>query len=113
MKIVIFDGSFKTTTFINRLIKGLSLKHEVFVLGFNENIKSKIAGVHYIGLGSNTSKLKFIFRSTKLRGLNFIKHFKLAIQLLKGLKREILEDNFQLAIDDIQPDIIHFQWISV
>jgi colanic acid/amylovoran biosynthesis glycosyltransferase len=113
MKIVIFDGTFKTTTFINRLIKGLCLNHEVFVLGFNESVKSKITGVHYVGLGSNTSKLTFILRSVMLRGFNFIKQFKLVIQLLKGLKREISQDNFQLAIDAIQPDIIHFQWVSV
>jgi len=113
MKIIIFDGSFKTTTFINRLIEGLANEHEVFILGFNENTKTKIAGVHYIGLGPNTSKLTFILRSVKLRGFNFMKQFKLVIQLLKGLKREISQDNFQLAIDAIQPDIIHFQWVSV
>ena len=113
MKIIIFDGTFKTTTFINRLIKGLSLNHEVFVLGFNESVKSKITGVHYVGLGSNTSILIFILRSVKLRGFNFMKQFKLVLQLLKGLKSEITQDNFQLAVDAIQPDIIHFQWVSV
>ena len=113
MKIVIFDGSFKTTTFINRLIEGLADEHEVFVLGFNETIRSKITGVHYVGLGPNTSKLTFVLRSAKLRGFNFMKQFKLVLQLLKGLKREISQDNFQLAIDAIQPDIIHFQWVSV
>ena len=113
MKIIIFDGTFKTTTFINRLIKGLSLNHEVFVLGFNESVKSKITGVHYVGLGSNTSILIFVLRSVKLRGFNFMKQFKLVLQLSKGLKSEISQDNFQLAIDAIQPDIIHFQWVSV
>ena len=113
MKIIIFDGTFKTTTFINRLIEGLSLNHEVFVLGFNESVKSKITGVHYVGLGSNTSTLIFVLRSVKLRAINFINHFKLVIQLSKGLKSEISQDNFQLAIDAIQPDIIHFQWVSV
>ena len=113
MKIIIFDGTFKTTTFINRLIEGLANEHEVFILGFNENTKTKIAGVHYIGLGPNTSKLTFLLRSAKLRGFNFNRQFKLVLQLLKGLKREISQDNFQLAIDAIQPDIIHFQWVSV
>ena len=113
MKIVIFDGTFKTTTFINRLIEGLANEHEVFVLGFNETIKSKIIGVHYVGLGPNTSKLIFIFRSAKLRAFNFIKQFKLFLQLLKGLKSEISQDNFQIAINKIQPDILHFQWVSL
>lgn len=113
MKIVIFDGTFKTTTFINRLIEGLANEHEVFVLGFNETIKSKIIGVHYIGLGPNTSKLIFILRSAKLRAFNFIKQFKLFLQLLKGLKSEISQENFQIAINKIQPDILHFQWVSL
>ena len=113
MKIVIFDGTFKTTTFINRLIERLANEHEVFVLGFNETIKSKIIGVHYVGLGPNTSKLIFIFRSVKLRAFNFIKQFKLFLQLLKGLKSEISQDNFQIAINKIQPDILHFQWVSL
>ena len=113
MKIVIFDGTFKTTTFINRLIEGLANEHEVFVLGFNETIKSKIIGVHYVGLGPNTSKLIFILRSAKLRAFNFIKQFKLFLQLLKGLKSEISQENFQIAINKIQPDILHFQWVSL
>ena len=113
MKIVIFDGTFKTTTFINRLIKGLANEHEVFVLGFNETIKSKIIGVQYVGLGPNTSKLIFILRSAKLRAFDFIKQFKLFLQLLKGLKSEISQDNFQIAINKIQPDILHFQWVSL
>ncbi|MDC0467758.1 glycosyltransferase family 4 protein [Bacteroidia bacterium] len=113
MKIVIFDGSFKTTTFINRLIEGLANEHEIFVLGFNESVKLKITGVNYVGLGSDTSNLTLVLRSAMLRGINLIKQFKLVLQLSKGLKTEIFEDNFQLAIDAIQPDIIHFQWVSV
>ena len=113
MKIIIFDGTFKTTTFINRLIKELSSKHEVYILGFNESVKLKITGVHYIGLGSDTSNLTLVLRSAMLRGFNLIKQFKLVLQLSKGLKTKIFQDNFQLAIDAIQPDIIHFQWVSV
>jgi colanic acid/amylovoran biosynthesis glycosyltransferase len=81
MKIIIFDGSFKTTTFINRLIEGLADEHEVLVLGFNENTKTKIAGVHYIGLGSNTSIITFIIRSIQLRGFNIVMQCKLFLQL--------------------------------
>ncbi|MBK5214582.1 MAG: hypothetical protein JJE55_13080 [Flavobacteriaceae bacterium] len=36
LKIIIFDGSFKTTTFINRLEKGLAAKHQVYIFGVNE-----------------------------------------------------------------------------
>ncbi len=113
MKIVIFDGSFKTTTFINRLIEGLKNEHEVFVLGFNENVNTKIAGVHYIGLGSNTSKITFIIRSIQFRGFNVVMQCKLFFQLLNKRKNAIRNENIQIAINRIQPEIIHFQWVSV
>ena len=113
MKIIIFDGSFKTTTFINRLIEGLANEHEVFVLGFNENTKIKIAGVHYIGLGSNTSIITFIIRSLQLRGFNIVLQCKLFLQLFNREKNAIRNDNIQMAINTIQPDILHFQWVSV
>ena len=113
MKIVIFDGSFKTTTFINRLIEGLANEHEVFVLGFNENTKTKIAGVHYIGLGSNTSIITFIIRSLQLRGFNIVLQCKLFLQLFNREKNAIRNENIQLAINTIQPDILHFQWVSL
>jgi colanic acid/amylovoran biosynthesis glycosyltransferase len=113
MKIVIFDGSFKTTTFINRLIEGLANEHEVFVLGFNENTKIKIAGVHYIGLGSNTSIITFIIRSLQLRGFNIVLQCKFFLQLFNKEKNAIRSENIQMAINTIQPEIIHFQWVSV
>ena len=113
MKIVIFDGSFKTTTFINRLIEGLANEHDVFVLGFNENTKIKIAGVHYIGLGSNTSIIKFIIRSLQLRGFNIVLQCKFFLQLFNKEKNAIRSENIQMAINTIQPEIIHFQWVSV
>ena len=113
MKIVIFDGTFKTTTFINRLIEGLANEHKVFVLGFNENTKTKIADVHYIGLGSNTSTITFIIRSLQLRGFNIVMQCKLFLQLFNREKNAIRNENIQMAINTIQPDILHFQWVSL
>ena len=113
MKIIIFDGSFKTTTFINRLIEGLANEHKVFVLGFTENTKTKIAGVHYIGLGSNTSTITFIIRSLQLRGFNIVLQCKLFLQLFNREKNAIRNENIQMAINTIQPDILHFQWVSL
>jgi len=113
MKIIIFDGSFNTTTFINRLIKGLSINHEVFVLGFNDNLQNKISGIKYIGLGSNNSLFFFLVRSIQLRDLNIIKIVHLFINLILRNKAKIRQQNIQYAIDSIQPDILHFQWVSV
>lgn len=113
MKIIIFDGTFKTTTFVNRLAKGLAADHEVYILGFNEKVKAKINNIHYIGLGSNQSIYLFLSRSIGLRGYNFKEQFKLFTSLLKGKKNKIKEENLQLALNNIQPDILHFQWVSV
>lgn len=113
MKIIIFDGSFNTTTFINRLIKGLSINHEVFVFGFDENIQNKISGIKYIGLGTNNSRFFFLVRSFQLRGFNIRKLVDLCIGLVFRNKSKIRQLNIQFAIDSIQPDILHFQWVSV
>ncbi len=115
LKIIIFDGSFKTTPFINRLLKGLVLNHEVFILGFNEKLVTPIAGVHYISLGSNQSKFNFVITTLKLRLLsgnwkNIISAFK---KLLKGKKQELQQENLNLVLHNINPDIIHLQWPSV
>jgi colanic acid/amylovoran biosynthesis glycosyltransferase len=95
------------------LIEGLVNEHEVFVLGFNENTKIKIAGVHYIGLGSNTSIITFIIRSLQLRGFNIVLQCKFFLQLFNKEKNAIRSENIQMAINTIQPEIIHFQWVSV
>lgn len=113
MKIIIFDGSFKTTTFVNRLIEGLVHYHEIFVFGFNENTKHKIPDVKYIGLGSNDSIIIFIKRSIQLRGFHVVKQVKLCVNLLLRNKSKVKQQNIQYAIDSIQPDILHFQWVSV
>ncbi|QQX76787.1 MULTISPECIES: glycosyltransferase family 4 protein [Aequorivita] len=115
LKIIIFDGSFKTTPFINRLVKGLVLKHEVFILGFNEKLATPIAGVHYVSLGSNQNKFNFVITTLKLRLLsgnlkNIISAFK---KLLKGKKQELQQENLNLVLHKINPDIIHLQWPSV
>ena len=115
LHIVIFDGSFKTTPFINRLAQGLSTKHAVYIMGFNETLSHKIEKITYVSLGSNDSKFRFaltsllwIFKSGKIN---------LLIPTLKNLvngKRSILQNqNLKLALKKINPNIIHLQWPAV
>lgn len=114
LKIIIFDGSFKTTAFINRLIEGLAKSHQVYVLGFNETIEHKIDGVNYIKLGSNSNKVAFI--STTL-GI-VLKHgpikvwFNTLMKLFKFNRKALQYQNFNLAVNHINPDLIHAQWVS-
>lgn len=115
LKIIIFDGSFKTTPFINRLVRGLVLNHQVYILGFNEKLSVSIAGAHYVSLGSNQSKLKFTV--TTLGKLLRSKKFKLLFptlrKLIKGKRQELQQQNLNLVLKNISPDIIHLQWPSV
>ncbi|MDC8000094.1 glycosyltransferase family 4 protein [Aequorivita todarodis] len=115
VKIIIFDGSFKTTPFINRLVKGLALNHQIYILGFNEKLTNPISGVNYVSLGSNQSKLKFTVAT--LGKLFQSKKFNLLLPTLKKLiqgKRQALQKlNLELALKNIAPDLIHLQWPSV
>ena len=79
MKIILFDGTFKTTTFINRLALGLSESHDVYIIGFNENLTHKLQNVSYVSLGSNNSKLRFLKTSIALRGFHINQQMKLYI----------------------------------
>ncbi|TXE21541.1 glycosyltransferase family 4 protein [Psychroflexus gondwanensis] len=113
MKIIIFDGSFKTTAFINRLIEGLVSKGvEVFVLGFNEELKQPLKGVNYVALGSSASKWKFMWTSLSwgLRSKSLLKSIK---YLVSGDKYEIKRQNLKAALKHIKPDVVHLQWVSL
>ena len=111
LKIIIFDGSFKTTPFINRLVSGLSKNHELYILGFNEILDHKIKKVNYVSLGSNHSKLKFLKTILKLTRLSQIsKTIKLLIQ---GDRQQLQQQNLKVILEKITPDVIHLQWSSV
>ncbi len=111
MKILIFDGSFKTTPFINNLVKGLREDNKVFIFGFNEKLSKPIKNISYIPLGSNDSKLRFIIVSLlySLRG-GYL--FKCLQYLIKGDRIRIQKLNLDHQLRVIKPDIIHLQWLS-
>src|SRR5690606_22483734 len=111
----IFDGSFKTTPFINRLVKGLAAKHQVFILGFNEKLAKPLKGVRYVSLGSNQSKLKFtgttLGKLIQAKQLNLL--FPTIFKLIGGKRHALQQQNLSLALKEIGPDVIHLQWPSV
>ena len=114
LKIIIFDGSFKTTTFINRLVKGLVNECDVYIMGFNEQLNYKIPNVHYVPLGSNQNyfrlayvSLKYAFQTKKINRISSV-----IKQLLHKDRKGLQEQNLAFVLSDIQPDIIHLQWLS-
>jgi colanic acid/amylovoran biosynthesis glycosyltransferase len=112
MRIVIFDGTFKTTAFINRLMEGLESKDiEVFVLGFNEELKQPLKGVKYVALGSSASRWKFMWNSLTW-GLKSKLLLKTLKRLISGDKSQLKCQNLIAALQYIQPDVVHVQWVS-
>ncbi len=115
LKIIIFDGSFKTTAFINRLVAGLAEQHEVYILGFNEEVFKKLEKINYVPLGSNQNKLRFL--KTSLRYVLQSGSAKLVLstlsKLVKDQRQALQGQNLRLVINEIAPDIIHLQWPSV
>lgn len=115
LKIIIFDGTFKTTPFVNRLLEGLVQQHEIYVLGFNEELTNPIKGVNYMALGSNQSKFKFIKTSLVIgwKEKNISLLASIGSMLIKGKRHELQQQNLNLEIKHINPDIIHVQWPSL
>ncbi|MGV6828234.1 MAG: glycosyltransferase family 4 protein, partial [Flavobacteriales bacterium] len=118
-KIIIFEGTFKTTTFINRLAKGLSEKHQVYIFGFNNTVKDKIPTVKYVGLGSSEHLINLVVQSKLLALKLFLKTGNL-LPFLKTIKnistfnrKQLQQDNFNNALQLIKPDIVHVQWQSL
>lgn len=115
LKIIIFDGSFKTTPFINRLVQGLAVKHRLYILGFNEKLPKKLKGVQYVSLGSNQNKFRFIRTTLRyaLQSGSASLFFSTVKKMVTGQRRQLQEQNLRLALNTIKPHLIHLQWPSV
>jgi colanic acid/amylovoran biosynthesis glycosyltransferase len=119
LNIVIFDGSLKTTPFINRLAEGLAKKHTVYIIGFNNSLTKKITGVNYLALGTSEKPMDLLFHSLKIAAQTLFKvgDFNQFFQIFEYLFTRNLErlkrENFNKAIQLINPDILHIQWPSL
>ncbi|WP_240607671.1 glycosyltransferase family 4 protein [Marixanthomonas spongiae] len=116
LHITLFDGSFKTTPFINRLVKGLIAHgHRISIIGFNEHNPNPVPNVTYQALGSNASKLKLVLTSIQLalRSKNIgtiATTFKL---IINGNREHLQQQNLRLALKKLNPDVVHLQWPSL
>src|SRR5690606_21484721 len=93
----------------------LAAKHQVFILGFNEKLAKPLKGVRYVSLGSNQSKLKFtgttLGKLIQAKQLNLL--FPTIFKLIGGKRHALQQQNLNLALKEIGPDVIHLQWPSV
>jgi colanic acid/amylovoran biosynthesis glycosyltransferase len=115
-----FDGSFKTTAFINRLISGLQNNHHnLHVIGFNTKCKNRIKGVNYVDLGNEDNKINFIYVSLKLalaslfKPNGFSRILKVLIAIIKSDGSTLKRINVLNSIHGIDADILHIQWPSL
>lgn len=116
LHIVIFDGSFKTTPFIRRLVEGLvTANHKVTIIGFNDNNPNPISKVTYQNLGSNTSKIKLIQTSLQLAfGTKKIRCLAHTVKsIVQGNRYELQKRNLDIVLQKIKPDVVHVQWPSL
>ena len=119
LKIVIFDGSFNTTTFINRLAKGLSKNHKVYILGFNNTLANKLPKVNYVALGSSQKTVNLLLQSKLIAVKKLFKtgdllsFFKTLKNIVSLNKKQLQHDNFNNALQLINPNIVHVQWPSL
>lgn len=119
LTIVLFDGSLKTTPFINRLAEGLAKKHTVYIIGFNDSLKQKVKGVEYMALGTTQNAFNLLYQSLKIALIAVFKrgdfnHFFRTLKYIVTKKTERLkQENFNKALQVIAPDILHIQWPSL
>ena len=119
LKIVIFDGSLKTTPFINRLAVGLAERHEVTILGFSHSLKHRLPNVDYVSLGSSTKLRHLMGRSISI-GLKYLflkgavgAWVQTKMNLLFFRKHKLKAQNFKASMALLQPDVLHVQWPSL
>jgi len=116
LNIVIFDGSFETTSFIRRFMQGLVNRgHRITVVGFNEYNPHPVSGVVYQSLGSNQSKIKLLITSFKLAfkyGF-WSQILEVLKEAFKGNRKELQQQNMTLVFKMLKPDIVHVQWPSL
>ncbi|HIB49062.1 MAG TPA: glycosyltransferase [Flavobacteriaceae bacterium] len=119
LHIAIFDGTLKTTPFIQRLIKGLSQRHTITVFGFAESNPNPMNNLHYVPLGSATAlgRLLFLSLGFAIRALFQLgkpQQFFRTLGLLFRLNCQALQQqNFNIALQLAKPDILHVQWPSL
>ena len=119
LTIVLFDGSLKTTPFINRLAVGMAKRHIVYIVGFNNNLKQKVPGVQYMALGTPENPLGLLFHSLRIafqtlfNSGNFNQLFQTIKFIFNKDAERLKQENFNKSLLLIKPNILHIQWPSL
>jgi colanic acid/amylovoran biosynthesis glycosyltransferase len=113
LKIAIYSGDIPSTTFIERLIRGISNKgHEIYLFGYIKDSVSYNQSVSVFGY-KNTKIQKGIYLLKYSFLLYFFKNKEKAIldKILKSKSKNILLDKVKsYPVLWHKPDIFHLQW---
>ena len=114
-KIAIYSGDIPSTTFIERLIEGLSLDaYEIYVFGF---IKTKVkyqGSVSVYAYKNNRAyKLFYLLKYTVLLSLFKRKEKRRLDSIIKSQSKNVLLDKVKsYPVLWHKPDIFHLQWVK-
>ncbi|SHH39059.1 glycosyltransferase family 4 protein [Winogradskyella jejuensis] len=115
LKIAIFSGNIPSTSFIERLIDGVSKHHEVLLFGMQkQKVDYSSNSIRIFSTPNSKLKNSFItlWRATKL----FFTNPKALFQLLEEVKKEASNYSKFMKLSKCipillhKPDILHLQW---
>ncbi len=111
-KIAVYSGAVPSTTFIERLIKGLAVNgYQIFIFGFRNKKVSSVTNIHYFTYAGKLSKF---FQLTKYSFILSIFKFKDkkkldAIIYNRKSNSRLLKVKYYPVLYH-RPDIFHLQW---
>lgn len=112
IKIAIYSGAVPSTTFIERLIKGLAVNGtRIFLFGVRNKKVSAIANIHYYTYSGKLSKLFQLIKYSLLLSIFKFKDKKKldAIIYNKKINSRLLKVKYYPVLYH-RPDIFHLQW---
>jgi len=117
--IVIFDGSLRPSTFVYRLAVALSSHHKVWIAGFSGKSRNDGASIGYLDLGSADAPLALFWKGLGWAASSFFTSgnpksiFRLFGFLLNKNFKGLQQQNLDIALKKVGPDIVHVQWPSL
>lgn len=110
-KIAIYSGEIPSTTFIERLINGLSQKnYDIYIFGFQKNKVKYNDSLKLISYSNKLSKIFLLCKYHILLSLFFRKEKKKLDEIIKARNGNLTSKLKFYPVLYHKPDIFHLQW---
>lgn len=110
-KIAIYSGEIPSTTFIERLINGLSQKnYDIYIFGFQKNKVKYNDSIKLISYSNKLSKIFLLCKYHILLSLFFRKEKKKLDEIIKARNGNLTSKLKFYPVLYHKPDIFHLQW---